>query len=77
MPFFRRAQLHCFLTPGIYLGATNIILAGPNPASILPPIEKERVTKPSVPQPCGSRCCATPTSPPDLSSLLRATMGPR
>jgi fatty-acyl-CoA synthase len=45
MPLYHCAQLHCFLTPGIYLGATNIILPGPDPASILATIEKERVTK--------------------------------
>jgi len=45
MPLYHCAQLHCFLTPGIYLGATNIILPSPDPASILATIEKERVTK--------------------------------
>ncbi len=45
MPLFHSAQLHCFLTPGIYLGATNIILAGPDPTSMLATIEQERVTK--------------------------------
>jgi fatty-acyl-CoA synthase len=45
MPLYHCAQLHCFLTPDIYLGATNIILPSPDPASILATIEKERVTK--------------------------------
>jgi fatty-acyl-CoA synthase len=45
MPLFHCAQLHCFLTTGIYLGATNIILAGPDPTSILATIEQERVSK--------------------------------
>ena len=45
MPLYHCAQLHCFLTPGIYLGATNIILPSPDPASILATIEQERVTK--------------------------------
>ena len=45
MPLYHCAQLHCFLTPDIYLGATNIILPGPDPALILATIEKERVTK--------------------------------
>ena len=45
MPLYHCAQLHCFLTPGIYLGATNIILPGPDPAAILAAIEKERATK--------------------------------
>lgn len=45
MPLFHCAQLHCFLTPDIYLGATSIILPGPEPASILATIERERATK--------------------------------
>lgn len=45
MPLFHCAQLHCFLTPDIYLGATSIILPSPDPASILATIEKERATK--------------------------------
>jgi fatty-acyl-CoA synthase len=45
LPLFHCAQLHCFLTPGVYLGATNIILGGPDPATILATIEREKVTK--------------------------------
>jgi fatty-acyl-CoA synthase len=45
MPLYHCAQLHCFLTPGVFLGATNIVLASPDPASILAAIEKERATK--------------------------------
>ncbi|MET8870276.1 acyl-CoA synthetase [Nonomuraea sp. NPDC004580] len=45
LPLYHCAQLHCFLTPGIYLGATNIVLPGPSPAVILATIEGERATK--------------------------------
>ncbi|MER6000637.1 acyl-CoA synthetase [Nonomuraea angiospora] len=45
LPLYHCAQLHCFLTPGVYLGATNIILPGATPASILATIEGERATK--------------------------------
>ncbi|MGW3342034.1 acyl-CoA synthetase [Nonomuraea rubra] len=45
LPLYHCAQLHCFLTPGVYLGATNIILPGPSPAAILATIEGERATK--------------------------------
>ncbi|TDE41721.1 long-chain-fatty-acid--CoA ligase [Nonomuraea mesophila] len=45
LPLYHCAQLHCFLTPGIYLGATNIILPGATPAVILATIEGERATK--------------------------------
>ncbi|GAA3589484.1 acyl-CoA synthetase [Nonomuraea rosea] len=45
LPLYHCAQLHCFLTPGLYLGATNIILPAANPAIILATIEGERATK--------------------------------
>ncbi|MEV4174670.1 acyl-CoA synthetase [Nonomuraea sp. NPDC049709] len=45
LPLYHCAQLHCFLTPGIYLGATNIVLPGAGPAAILATIEGERATK--------------------------------
>jgi fatty-acyl-CoA synthase len=45
LPLYHCAQMHCFLTPDIYLGATSIILASPDPALILATIETERVTK--------------------------------
>ncbi|WP_052422753.1 acyl-CoA synthetase [Nonomuraea candida] len=45
LPLYHCAQLHCFLMPGVYLGATNIILPGPSPAAILATIEGERATK--------------------------------
>jgi fatty-acyl-CoA synthase len=45
LPLYHCAQLHCFLTPGIYLGATNIVLPGADPAAILAAIEAERATK--------------------------------
>ncbi|QKZ16041.1 acyl-CoA synthetase [Streptomyces chartreusis] len=45
LPLFHCAQLHCFLTPGIYLGATNIVLPGADPATILRTVEAERATK--------------------------------
>jgi acyl-CoA synthetase (AMP-forming)/AMP-acid ligase II/2-polyprenyl-6-methoxyphenol hydroxylase-like FAD-dependent oxidoreductase len=45
LPLYHCAQLHCFLTPGIYLGATNIVLPGADPATILRTVEQERATK--------------------------------
>ncbi|WP_460062530.1 acyl-CoA synthetase [Streptomyces sp. YKOK-I1] len=45
MPLFHCAQLHCFLTPGIYLGATNIVLPGADAETILRTVEEERATK--------------------------------
>jgi len=45
LPLYHCAQLHCFLTPGIYLGATNVVLPGADPALILAAIEAERASK--------------------------------
>jgi fatty-acyl-CoA synthase len=45
LPLYHCAQLHCFLTPGVYLGATNVILPGADPAGILAAIEAQRATK--------------------------------
>ncbi|MGA4544320.1 fatty acyl-CoA synthetase [Uniformispora flossi] len=45
LPLYHCAQLHCFLTPDVYLGATSIILPAPDAATILATIEAEGVTK--------------------------------
>ncbi|MBL8534981.1 MAG: acyl-CoA synthetase [Betaproteobacteria bacterium] len=45
LPLFHCAQLHCFLSPGLYLGATNILLPGADPAALLAAIERNRATK--------------------------------
>ena len=45
LPFYHCAQMHCFLTPDLYLGATSIVLPRPDPALICATIERERVTK--------------------------------
>ncbi|MFP5411825.1 MAG: acyl-CoA synthetase [Gammaproteobacteria bacterium] len=45
LPLFHCAQLHCFLSPGLYLGATNILLPGADPAAMLAAVEAERATK--------------------------------
>ncbi|UFS96962.1 acyl-CoA synthetase [Nocardia huaxiensis] len=45
LPLYHCAQLHCFLIPDLYLGATSILLPGPDPATLLRTIESERATK--------------------------------
>jgi fatty-acyl-CoA synthase len=45
MPLYHCAQSYCFLLPGLYLGATNVILPGADPGGILQAIEAERATK--------------------------------
>ncbi|OLL80756.1 Benzoate-CoA ligase [Pseudonocardia sp. Ae168_Ps1] len=45
LPLYHCAQLDCFLSVDVYLGATSIILPAPDPARLLETIERERVTK--------------------------------
>jgi fatty-acyl-CoA synthase len=45
MPMYHCAQLDCFFSVDVYLGATSIILPRPDPAALLATIERERVTK--------------------------------
>ena len=45
LPLYHCAQLHVFLMPDLYLGATSIVLPGADAAEILATIERERVSK--------------------------------
>ena len=45
LPMYHCAQLDCFFSVDVYLGATSIILPGPDPATLLATIEREKVTK--------------------------------
>ena len=45
LPLYHCAQLDCFLSVDIYLGATSVILPGPQPAALLATIEREKVSK--------------------------------
>ncbi len=45
LPLYHSAQLHCFLGPSVYIGASGIILSQAAPASILETIERERATQ--------------------------------
>ena len=45
LPLYHCAQLDCFLTPDLYLGATSILLRAPEAGRILEMIECEQVTK--------------------------------
>lgn len=45
LPLYHCAQLDCFLTPDLYLGATSIIADAPEPGLLLEIIEREQVTK--------------------------------
>jgi fatty-acyl-CoA synthase len=45
LPMYHCAQLDCFFSVDVYLGATSIILPGPEPAALLATIEREKATK--------------------------------
>src|SRR6185312_2867995 len=45
LPLYHCAQLDCFFSVDVYLGATSVILPGPDPAALLATIARERVTK--------------------------------
>ena len=45
LPMYHCAQLDCFFSVDVYLGATSIIVSSPDPATLLGVIEREKVTK--------------------------------
>jgi len=45
LPLYHCAQMDCFFSVDVYLGATSIILPGPNPADLLATISREKATK--------------------------------
>ena len=45
LPLYHCAQLDCFFSVDVYLGATSIILPAPDPAALLATIAREKVTK--------------------------------
>jgi fatty-acyl-CoA synthase len=76
LPLYHCAQLDCFLGPDVFLGATSIILPGPDPLLLLETIERERVTKLFAPPTIWIallRCPAFDTT--DLSSLKKGYYG--
>jgi fatty-acyl-CoA synthase len=76
LPFYHCAQLHCFFTPDVYLGATSIIVGGPDPATILRTIEAERVTKLFCPPTVWIGLLRSPLfDAVDLSSLRKGYYG--
>jgi fatty-acyl-CoA synthase len=45
LPMYHCAQLDCFFSVDVYLGATSVILPRPDPAALLAAIEREQATK--------------------------------
>lgn len=76
MPLYHCAQLDNFLITDVYLGATSVILPGPDPEAIVHTIERERVTSFFAPPTVWIsllRCPAFDTV--DLSSLRKGYYG--
>jgi len=76
LPFYHCAALDCFLGPDVYLGATSIVLPGPDPAALLRAIESERVTKLFAPPTVWISLLRSPSiDTTDLSSLRKGYYG--
>jgi fatty-acyl-CoA synthase len=76
LPLYHCAQLDCFLGPDVYVGATSIILPGPDPATVLATIERERVTKYFAPPTVWIGLLRSPAfDSTDLSSLRKGYYG--
>ncbi len=76
LPLYHCAQLDCFLGPDVYLGATSILLPGPDPAALLATIERERVTKLFCPPTVWISLLRSPQlDTTDLSSLTKGYYG--
>jgi fatty-acyl-CoA synthase len=76
LPLYHCAQLDCFLGPDVYLGATSIVLPGPDPAAILTAIESHRATKLFCPPTVWIGLLRSPEfGQADLSSLRKGYYG--
>ncbi len=76
LPFYHCAQMDCFLSVDVYLGATSIILPGPNPADLLATIAREKATKLFCPPTVWiSLLCHPDFDTTDLSSLRKGYYG--
>lgn len=76
LPMYHCAQLDCFFSVDVYLGATSVILPGPDPAALLAAIEKERATKLFCPPTVWISLLRHPAfDATDLSSLRKGYYG--
>jgi fatty-acyl-CoA synthase len=76
LPLYHCAQLDCFLGPDVYLGATSVILPGPDPVALLRTIETEKVTKLFAPPTVWISLLRCPEfDSTDLSSLRKGYYG--
>ncbi|QCW51830.1 AMP-binding protein [Nocardioides dongxiaopingii] len=76
LPLYHCAQLDCFLGVDVYLGATSVILPGPDPAAVLAAIAEHRVTKYFAPPTVWIGLLRSPDfDTADLSSLRKGYYG--
>lgn len=76
LPLYHCAALHDFLTPDVYLGATSVILPGPDPAAVLGAIAEHKVTKYFAPPTVWIGLLRSPDfDSTDLSSLRKGYYG--
>jgi fatty-acyl-CoA synthase len=76
LPMYHCAQLDCFFSMDVYLGATSIILPSPDPATLLATIEREGVTKLFCPPTVWISLLRHPAfDTTDLSSLRKGYYG--
>ena len=76
LPMYHCAQLDCFFSVDVYLGATSVILPGPDPADLLAAIEREKVTKLFCPPTVWISLLRSPDfETRDLSSLRKGYYG--
>jgi fatty-acyl-CoA synthase len=76
LPMYHCAQLDCFFSVDVYLGATSIILPGPDPAALLATIAREQVTKLFAPPTVWISLLRHPDfDTTDLSSLRKGYYG--
>ncbi len=76
LPMYHCAQLDCFFSVDVYLGATSVILPGPDPATLLATIAREGVTKLFCPPTVWISLLRHPAfDTTDLSSLRKGYYG--
>lgn len=76
LPMYHCAQLDCFFSVDVYLGATSIVLPGPDPATLLATIAREGVTKLFAPPTVWIALLRHPDfDTTDLSSLRKGYYG--
>ncbi len=76
LPMYHCAQLDCFFSVDVYLGATSVVLPGPDAAAILAAVERERATKLFCPPTVWISLLRSPAfDTTDLSSLRKGYYG--